>query len=1493
MITFFYYFIIEYLMNEILQNSIVSSAREIIKIKEKMADGKYNIEKTTSVDGSELLRVVDVKGKHIFDIPDPRMLKHDIENIKVPHKRNRLMDLVNGREVNFDTKIGDTYIFSINKSRDMPAIFIRITPYFDKDVNDLTVANNVNMIMKRVMSHLYFKSKMYHTTLPIQNFDINNVEMTAFINSLENNAFNRFEEIAKDHKNSLASGMFSVELTVRMTNVAKTLLVNMKEFLVDLEKHTLLREEKMILLKNIIFQILMTFNLMRSEYGNIALNLDPEVLEIHYNVLNNPEISGIHNIRGVDFEMANLDHSVKFAYYYDAEIKGLVDNQKSVSNVDMLKRFFGKLSELYDKKDDFSKFIERNLEVKDDDVLDIIVGDDFFELLKKGGETKQGRIKRGGKKTSRISRVVKEEEFDLEEFKDAEKDKGLDVGESGSVSEKKTRNKKTKSNRSRRKKKKKKTRNIQKGEGLNGMEDMYRKMENPNEVGNILGMLSFDGNDNPMENLNSLGLLLEGKKKKKRKDNQTIFQEMGLKNGQQITPEQMAILQKNGNVGINTNNQQMTFQNGQQITPEQMEMIRRQGTMMNGLQGQMAMMNGLQQRQPDNMDMMNGLQGQMAMMNGLQQGQPDNMDMMNGLQGQMAMMNGLQQGQPNHMAMMNGMQGQMAMMNGLQQGQPDNMAMMNGLQGQMDMMNGMQGQMAMMNGLQQGQPDNMAMMNGLQGQMDMMNGMQGQMAMMNGLQQEQPDKMAMMNGIQGQFQMGGGEEHVSRKVSRDKHDPFDIKPQDTGESKGESSSSSSSPPPKYKSKKFVNPKKTYPKKDFPKKDFTQTTGQTDKPQGTPQDPTIIPMMINHFGQPIMPIYGNNGTFTPPGSFGQQGLAPPNMVRNYNINYFHPWQYQQAASVIYENSLPMRGAEHSFRSLGERYQMYQYVKQFLIKYEEGEEGCLYENKSGNALFRHLKLLDGIPVNLNHLTVDPFFGLSTRLRVFRACYPITSDESGKAVCQKGSTGIHIRLYRLNIDEYINREEEENNFRNSMVQRDLMFYRKIRRNLRDKVDYYNCPHVPIMYTYNYCPNSQIDFRSSTPLKIRKRKVMFSDYLGELENNCKPGRPCSNERLMTTQNPCMIVLTEAPTLNFYDWIRMEYTFDGNKRVISRQGWHDISTWSSVYFQIFYTMIYLEKIGIYINNFSYENIWIKNVKPGGHWRYIINGISYYVPNKGAVVMIDSNFKDIDEEEYKKRRKKIREARPTKYPGHVHHSHAHTHTLPGGTTATHSHPHTHPIVPDVGADTPPDEEIKKEVKKMINKIYFEEDVGDSVHKIPDDLYTNNIKRILSSDTFGKDMKNINIIQPPSNVKDVLDKSMVEYHKNSEAHYNDKDNRMEFWSDVIYATFNGMLHNRIGDELLHNEAKEYITHGRTYTRTDFTKGEIVALKTEGTYIWVLYVDDEDDNTARIIRDIGDDPINVSFINLKKNLNYKRLTQNESSSLQSNINESEIATYKIRF
>jgi hypothetical protein len=80
--------------------------------------------------------------------------------------------------------------------------------------------------------------------------------------------------------------------------------------------------------------------------------------------------------------------------------------------------------------------------------------------------------------------------------------------------------------------------------------------------------------------------------------------------------------------------------------------------------------------------------------------------------------------------------------------------------------------------------------------------------------------------------------------------------------------------------------------------------------------------------------------------------------------------------------------------------------------------------------------------------------------------------------------------------------------------------------------------------------------------------------------------------------------------------------------GYHQADVWMSIYFQIIHALYVMTVNGIYLREMTMEdNVYIKDLdtpgRPNGYWRYVVNGINYYIPNYGALVFIDSNFKDI------------------------------------------------------------------------------------------------------------------------------------------------------------------------------------------------------------------------------------------------------------------------------
>ena len=79
--------------------------------------------------------------------------------------------------------------------------------------------------------------------------------------------------------------------------------------------------------------------------------------------------------------------------------------------------------------------------------------------------------------------------------------------------------------------------------------------------------------------------------------------------------------------------------------------------------------------------------------------------------------------------------------------------------------------------------------------------------------------------------------------------------------------------------------------------------------------------------------------------------------------------------------------------------------------------------------------------------------------------------------------------------------------------------------------------------------------------------------------------------------------------------------------GFHSEKVWMSILFQLLstFTTMYYNKFVIYNMDID-NNIFIKFLgnENNGFWKYIIDDIEYYIPNYGYMIMIDSNYKDLD-----------------------------------------------------------------------------------------------------------------------------------------------------------------------------------------------------------------------------------------------------------------------------
>jgi hypothetical protein len=148
--------------------------------------------------------------------------------------------------------------------------------------------------------------------------------------------------------------------------------------------------------------------------------------------------------------------------------------------------------------------------------------------------------------------------------------------------------------------------------------------------------------------------------------------------------------------------------------------------------------------------------------------------------------------------------------------------------------------------------------------------------------------------------------------------------------------------------------------------------------------------------------------------------------------------------------------------------------------------------------------------------------------------------------------------------------------------------------------------------------------PAQTTASLTTFDDYINEKIN--------SEAHYMDYSNTCLIALTEAPTQNIKEWSTRKYEQNGINTSILKMistGYHDPDVWRSILFQLQSAVYILHKKGICIWNFNLENnVYIKDTNFDnnniGYWKYKVNGIDFFIPNFGAVVLIDTNFKDLD-----------------------------------------------------------------------------------------------------------------------------------------------------------------------------------------------------------------------------------------------------------------------------
>ena len=416
-----------------------------------------------------------------------------------------------------------------------------------------------------------------------------------------------------------------------------------------------------------------------------------------------------------------------------------------------------------------------------------------------------------------------------------------------------------------------------------------------------------------------------------------------------------------------------------------------------------------------------------------------------------------------------------------------------------------------------------------------------------------------------------------------------------------------------------------------------------------QDATKKPPPLADKQQAMMPLqpFALSSPFMPPqfqsyfNNF-MKNFYTPFIYKDYHINLGGPSGDHVTASMVYEDVLPPVDVYSSYKTLKERNSLCEYVRGTFIKSDEGE---LVDFSGGpNSLNSRLKLIELNPFNTNIYSSNPYKGLpdDKSFLIYKSCYPIVYDkESSMVQCNKYSTGINVRAYKLNITEFIvkyfdscskmtdlklnqnvkyvidklkNEYDEKNkdvidnlNPIKYDVWREIIYYSWI----RNKINYQNiCPNFVSSYCYFINKNANISFEKNG-LRIDLDKKPISELLSKEFTNC-----------------IMILLTESPNQNIYQWGSNTYIKERGILKMTHSGFKQESHWNSIIAQMLIIFYVMDKYCFTIRDMEINsNFYTKDLNVFGDnkqfWQYTIANIDYFIPNFGHLVMMDHNYKEL------------------------------------------------------------------------------------------------------------------------------------------------------------------------------------------------------------------------------------------------------------------------------
>lgn len=121
------------------------------------------------------------------------------------------------------------------------------------------------------------------------------------------------------------------------------------------------------------------------------------------------------------------------------------------------------------------------------------------------------------------------------------------------------------------------------------------------------------------------------------------------------------------------------------------------------------------------------------------------------------------------------------------------------------------------------------------------------------------------------------------------------------------------------------------------------------------------------------------------------------------------------------------------------------------------------------------------------------------------------------------------------------------------------------------------------------------------------------------------TEENLSADSKVSLGIITESPTSTFVKWASPIYSGSGSLKTMTQTGYHEYKVYESLLFQYIFGMSVLQQENIAFENFDpLFNLFVKDIytddRDTKHWRYVVDGVEYFVPNYGYIGMIDSFY---------------------------------------------------------------------------------------------------------------------------------------------------------------------------------------------------------------------------------------------------------------------------------